>query len=858
MVVVKEKRVMKKKRLLTLLVAVCLVMTVCLAIVIPGRDVNAATGYPLSKFRIGVGDTVNNVNISGFSDGSKLNTWNENGEDNEKWYLNYVQKGVYEIVNVKTGYVITNNNGTAVIAQNKHDNSQRWKIEGVKKDYEGYYLFYKIVNSSDSSKALTFNAVDNTIRVENYTGNDYQLFKINLDGLEGFAANCNTANGQKAGTVGGLFGKTVYASNVNDLKKYLDLAEPLTIVVNGNIDCSQAGYMRIRDNKTLVGAYSTPVINDCQLRTNNEYGKDEPSDNIVIRNVNFLAKKNANKILVQIWSSRNIWIDHCTFNSTLTRSKDEVGKFIWVNTPYESYYDAKDLKRSPDYITLSYNVFKNRYWTVAYGTQNSETSRCRTSVMYNMWRDCVRRCPQLGNGYAHIYNNYYVNTSSNIDSGTSQVIAGEGATFLVENCYFAGVHGREVAIDKKASYREAGNYTAANENSTAGTYSYNSAYNVASWNPATENYGYELIKTTENYNYNTKYFCNAYAGCKNTDKYYVYITDSAMKKFVSQKNVSPFRKGVTTGNASNSGNNSNTGNANAGNNANTGNNSNTNTGNSSNTSNNNTATSGVTKSTNKVLQDGWYYIKGVKSQKYLEADDSSVMSNNTNVQIGDGDGATGQRWYLKNEPDGVFTLMNGSGYMLDIDYGRADNSTNVQLYTANQATAQKYMIGKTNTDGQYAILTVCSDARSCIDVAGAKNARGTNVCEYECKGSTNQLWIFEPCDAPANNSGSNNTSGASAGTYDVQLVDGKIDLSAYAGKTITALTFNVSVNSTGNGAAHLYTSNGGWLGSADYSYTNANTVTVDLSHYSNIGYLNFYSWWNSNNASFSNFKVTVK
>ena len=128
---------MKKKRLLTLLVAVCLVMTVCLAIVIPGRDVNAATGYPLSKFRIGVGDTVNNVNISGFSDGSKLNTWNENGEDNEKWYLNYVQKGVYEIVNVKTGYVITNNNGTAVIAQNKHDNSQRWKIEGVKKDYEG-------------------------------------------------------------------------------------------------------------------------------------------------------------------------------------------------------------------------------------------------------------------------------------------------------------------------------------------------------------------------------------------------------------------------------------------------------------------------------------------------------------------------------------------------------------------------------------------------------------------------------------------------------------------------------------------------------------------------------------------------
>ena len=82
-----------------------------------------------------------------------------------------------------------------------------------------------------------------------------------------------------------------------------------------------------------------------------------------------------------------------------------MGKFIWLNTPYESYLDAKDNGRSPDYITISYNTFKNRFWTVAYGTQNSETSRCRTTLMYNWWDECVRRCPQIGSGSGHIYNN---------------------------------------------------------------------------------------------------------------------------------------------------------------------------------------------------------------------------------------------------------------------------------------------------------------------------------------------------------------------------------------------------------------------------------------------------------------------
>ena len=76
-----------------------------------------------------------------------------------------------------------------------------------------------------------------------------------------------------------------------------------------------------------------------------------------------VAKNQPNRILINVWSSRQIWIDHIYFESQLTydrkgNGQDEVGKFIWINTPYMSYMDKKDNGRSPDYVTISYSRFK--------------------------------------------------------------------------------------------------------------------------------------------------------------------------------------------------------------------------------------------------------------------------------------------------------------------------------------------------------------------------------------------------------------------------------------------------------------------------------------------------------------------
>jgi hypothetical protein len=85
-----------------------------------------------------------------------------------------------------------------------------------------------------------------------------------------------------------------------------------------------------------------------------------------------------------------------------------------------------------------------------------------------------------------------------------------------------------------------------------------------------------------------------------------------------------------------------------------------------------------------------------------------------------------------------------------------------------------------------------------------------------------------------------------------------IDVSKYSSKKIVALTFSLSGTSTGSGSAQLKTTSGGWLGSADFSYSDANTVTVDLSGYENIGVIDLYMWWNSAGATVSNLQLVIE
>ncbi len=673
-------------------VVISMVMTLSLLLgVFPNvavtETVTAAVSYPAQAMNFTAYTTNRNLNLSGTS----LNTQAAAGQTTENWRIDYVSAGVYNIVSMADGKYLTAGNNSLSVASANSATSQQWKIEGVQKDCEGYYLYYKITSVSNG-QALTYYQSSNVVSLAAYTGDGAQKWKLNSYGAQGFAANCKISAGEKACTIGGVLGKTVVVSTVNDLKTALNSTDPMTIVVNGTFDMKDEWHTRIRDNKTIVGSYSAKTLQDCYLRTNNEYGTagDEPSDNIIIKNIDFQAVNVEDRILVNIWSSRQIWIDHCTFNSKLNRNKDEVGKFIWINTPYDSYMDAKDNGRSPDFITISYCTFTNRYWTVAYGTQNTEITRCRTSVMYNKWDNCARRCPQIGNGIGHIYNNYHTFTSSD---PSEQVIAGEGSNMLSENSRFEGLTGHEMTGggDSKSLFTDSGSYTATNSSATPSKLNFKSSY-AATLKP-TDHYSYILLDAYKTSGTDTKSFCNTYAGAKTSQSAIKYITDSDLSSMGTKKNSSFLTDGFDSAYGSL-----------------------------------------VTDYAPAVLTDGAVYmLKNVNSGLYLEVN-GGTAANNTNVQQWGADAAASHNiWRVLSAGDGYYYLYSQVGdkatYLLDVAGAKAADGTNIAIYTKSKEEAQQFKFYK-NTDGSYLILTKASGGKSAVAVDSASKNAGANIIQW--------------------------------------------------------------------------------------------------------------------------------
>lgn len=675
------------------------------------QEVSAAENYPVQEFRIGIGNSNRNVSISDTKNGAYVSSSTMNGNLEQKWTLSYISNGVYKIVNSKTGYVMTNNNGVVTTAQDNNGANQRWIIQGVQKDHEGYFLYYKIVSNANSSLALTMKTNSNSFGVSSYTGDNLQKFKLNCDGIEGFAANCTVSQGEKAGAIGGLLGKTVQVNNARDLINALNSTEPMTVVLTGNIDMRSYTNTRIRDNKTLVGSYSSRTIQDCQLRTNNENGVvgDNPSDNIIIRNINFEAVNNEDKILVQVWSSRNIWIDHCNFNSKLNRNVEEVGKFIWINTPYANYRDKKDLYRSPDYITISYSTFKNRFWTVAYGTQNGETSRVRTTLMYNVWDQCVRRCPQIGNGNGHIYNNLFFGNDRGNDNSTSQIIGGDGSNIVSEKCRFQSLTGKEIIAGQGSDpYRDNGSYTSKTSSATPQTLNFTQKVK-SNWNPGNENYGYSLLDAYNTKGTDTKNFCQAYAGAFNSYSKVKYITDSDMSKYVTANYRTPFLKNLSVGNS----------------------------GIDVPDPSETLPTNGAKINTNKQ-----YVIRNVGSglsldvENCLGANGSDVQQNGINCG-----------WFVKDAGNGYYYIISNIGdgktYYLDVENGLKTNGTNIAIWSNTNSDAQLFKFID-NGNGSYVITTKVTNDQSCLGVSSDSKEGGATVVQWARNGKDSQSWILEP------------------------------------------------------------------------------------------------------------------
>lgn len=676
----------------------------------------AAVDYPKQEFRFGIADTDRNITILKAEEGSTLTSSKIQGSLDEKWTLNFISTGVYEIVNSKTGLLVTSENGVAKLLKDTDAANQRWKIESVQKDFDGYALYYKVVSNADSKVGLTFDVNSNSLKVATYSGDNYQKFKLNLDGLEGYAANANTPNGEKAGTIGGLLGDVVVVTTDTDLVEELKKTEPKTVVVCADIDMQKHSHTRLRDNKTLVGCYGNHTLYDPFFRTNNEYGTegDEPSDNIIFRNLKMVAKNQPNRILINVWSSRQIWIDHIYFESQLTydrkgNGQDEVGKFIWINTPYMTYMDKKDNGRSPDYVTISYSRFKNRYWTVAYGTQNTELTRDRTTLLYNWWDKNVRRCPQLGNGSAHIYNNYFSAYGKSDNGGaTTGIIGGEGSDMVSIANRFNGYTkgqaltmggGVEPARDEYSYLSEALDGTPTRISFTPKT--------TSSWKPEQTNYGYSLMDAYNTKGSDVKDFCTKYAGDQTNATGMKYITDSDLKNWVTVVHPAPFLKSIQVGSE---------------------------------------PVEEIKPKVATVIDTSKFFsLKNMNSGFFLTTAATAELKSGTDVVQSENE----MGWKWNAEKDGYYTLSlvdeygDATGLALDLEGGSPGNGTNVavkELAKDSAAKAAQLFKFVKNQDGSYTMVTQVSVDQSCVGIGAASKESGASSIEWACDGTSNQNW----------------------------------------------------------------------------------------------------------------------
>ncbi|MFD9463993.1 polysaccharide lyase family 1 protein [Streptomyces sp. NPDC060027] len=213
-----------------------------------------------------------------------------------------------------------------------------------------------------------------------------------------------------AGTTGGGSAAAVTVTTLNAFKAAVTGNSAKVVKVNGLISLS--GQVDIGSNTTVLGVGSASGFTGGGLRL-------KKVTNVVVRNLN-ISKPVAPADGITVQASTKVWIDHNAFSSDRDHGKD--------------YYDGLlDITHASDYVTVSWNTFKDHYKgsLVGHSDSNSseDTGHLRVTYHHNWFNNINFRIPSLRFGTGHFYDNYVVGADTAVHSRM-------GAQMLVENNVF--------------------------------------------------------------------------------------------------------------------------------------------------------------------------------------------------------------------------------------------------------------------------------------------------------------------------------------------------------------------------------------------------------------------------------------
>lgn len=149
------------------------------------------------------------------------------------------------------------------------------------------------------------------------------------------------------------------------------------------------------------------------------------------------------------------------------------------------------------------------------------------------------------------------------------------------------------------------------------------------------------------------------------------------------------------------------------------------------------------------VAEGAYRIRNLNSGLYMTVADAKDEAGANVIQYEADGAAEYNTWHVRSVGDGYYEIYSALGggetYLLDLDYGKADNQTNIGIYTDTDSDAQKFKL-IANDDGSYYIATKSTNDRSVVEMRDADGQNGGNVQQFEVNGHVCQKWILEPVE----------------------------------------------------------------------------------------------------------------
>ena len=149
----------------------------------------------------------------------------------------------------------------------------------------------------------------------------------------------------------------------------------------------------------------------------------------------------------------------------------------------------------------------------------------------------------------------------------------------------------------------------------------------------------------------------------------------------------------------------------------------------------------------RSIPDGDYEIRSALDwNAYLDIDGSAVpAADGTNVHLWTSEAVLPDydAWTVTYDGS-FFTIAQKGAPSACLDVAGADTAdgTNIQAWSANTSSAQRWGIGGAASNNGYAAASKCSGYW--LTAEGGRSSGGTNVVQHTGDGSTSQAWLFVP------------------------------------------------------------------------------------------------------------------